>query len=84
MTAEDRWRQFTIRVYRDGADTRRVVFNLRGSKSNRATVVLQAGGELVVRYLAPESKVPGFARNDYVAKAGEIVRSKIRKPRSHE
>jgi hypothetical protein len=84
MPVDDRWGQFNIRVYKDDADTRRIVFKLRGSKSRSATVVLQAGGELVVQYVPPEPKVSGFTRNDFVAKAGEIVRSTVGKPKSSD
>jgi hypothetical protein len=76
MPVDDRWTQFKIRVYTDtsAADAQRVVFTLRGKKSQSAMVVLSAGGELVVEYRAPEPAVPGFNRNDFVAKAGEMVR----------
>lgn len=79
MPVEDRWTLFNIRVLKDdcAADARRVVFKLLGNNSQTATVVLRAGGELVVQYLPPERKVPGFTRNDFVAKAGEIVRSTV-------
>src|SRR5262245_33901882 len=76
MPVDDRWARFNIRVYTDtsAADARRVVFDLRDNKSQTATVVLTAGGELVVRYRAPEPAVPGFNRNDFVSKAGEMAR----------
>jgi hypothetical protein len=84
MPVEDRWTLFSIRVFKDdcATDDRRIVFELRGSESQAATVVLRAGGELVVQYLPPEPRVPGFTRNDFVSKAGEIVRLRVESPRS--
>jgi hypothetical protein len=84
MPVEDRWILFSIRVLKDdcATDAQRIVFKVRGAKSNPATVVLRAGGELVVQYVPPEPKVPGFTRNDFVAKAGEIVRSTVESPKS--
>jgi hypothetical protein len=71
----DKWALFNIRVFNDASapDATRVVFEFRNSKSHPATVVLRAGGEMVVRYLAPEPEVPGFTRDDFVTKAAAMV-----------
>jgi hypothetical protein len=75
-TDADKWTQFNIRVYSDpwAADARRILFELRGQKSHPATVVLRAGGELLVKFLPPEPEVPGFTRDDFVLKAAAMVR----------
>jgi hypothetical protein len=78
----DRWARFRIRFFRHPAadDARRVVFELAdpgaGSAASRpATVVLRAGGELLVQYDPPQPGVPGLGRDDYLQKAAAIVRA---------
>lgn len=81
--SDDPWAQFRIGVYRDPAarDARRVVFELvdaraRAAAGSPATVVLKAGGELVVRYDPPQLGVPGLTKSDYLRKAGEMVKTR--------
>jgi hypothetical protein len=76
------WGGYTIRVYRDAVapDARRVVFEPRrpvsgGSPTIPATVVLRAGGELLVRYTPPQPEVSPFQREDYVLKAVEVIQA---------
>jgi hypothetical protein len=84
-TLPDRWALFNIRIQNDPSapDARRVVFEFRNSKSHPATVVVRAGGEMVVRYLPPDPDVPGFNRNDFIMKAVAMVQRMDGAPRPH-
>jgi len=79
----DKWAPFNICIYKDSSalDARRVVFEFRKSKSHPATVVLRAGGEMIVRYLPPEPEVPDITRKDFIAKAVAIVQGMEDAPR---
>jgi len=77
------WAGFLIQVSRHpaGRDACRVVFELadaeaRDAAGRPASVVLWAGGDVIVRYVPPEVAVPGFGRSDYVWKAVEVVRAR--------
>jgi len=76
------WTRFRIRVFPHPAatDARRVVFELAdraaGLAAGRpATVVLRAGGELLVQYDPPQLGVPGLGKDDYLQHAAAIVKA---------
>jgi hypothetical protein len=78
MAAGHGWDRFTVRAYRDPAagDARRVVFELKGDPGARpAVVVLRAGGELLVRYEAPDPPIAGLDRDDFLRRAAEVVQA---------
>ena len=81
----DKWALFNIRIHNDSSapDARRVVFEFRNSKSHPATVILRAGGEMVVRYLPPEPDLPDLTRRDFIEKAVAMVQGMDGAPRPH-
>lgn len=80
------WDRFSIQATRHygAADAYQVVFVLRNltgrqSAGKPAAVILCADGELVLQFQAPDLGVPGLGKDDYLKKAGEVVKAILAK-----